>query len=41
MLRKAQEDDIYNLKDWELVSSSPAALWSQLDKAIKEEKWIV
>ena len=41
MLRKAQENNTYNLKDWELVSSSPAALWSQLDKAIKEKKWIV
>lgn len=41
MLRKAQEDNIYNLKGWELVSSNPAALWSQLDKAIKDKEWIV
>lgn len=41
MLRKAQKDNIYNLEGWDLVSSNPGALWSQLEKAIKNKEWIV
>lgn len=40
-LRDAQKDNIYNLEDWELVSSNPAALWAQLRKAIENKEWIV
>ena len=40
-LRDAQKENIYNLKDWKLISSNPAGLWAKLDKAIKNKEWIV
>ncbi|HKL75989.1 MAG TPA: glycine betaine ABC transporter substrate-binding protein [Halanaerobiales bacterium] len=40
-IREAQKDNIYNLEDWELVSSNPAALWTELEQAIENEEWIV
>ena len=40
-LMDAQKNNTYNLEDWELITSNPAALWSQLEQAIKNEEWIV
>ncbi|MFW6381738.1 MAG: glycine betaine ABC transporter substrate-binding protein [Bacillota bacterium] len=39
-MEKAVDNDIYNLGDWEVITSSEPALMSQIKKSIKDEEWI-
>ncbi|MGM0472038.1 MAG: ABC transporter substrate-binding protein [Bacillota bacterium] len=40
IIKKAIENDTYNLGDWELVTGSTAAMLSAVNKATKNQDWI-
>ena len=40
-MKKAIENDIYNLGDWETVNSSQSAMMAQVEKSINNEEFII
>jgi glycine betaine/proline transport system substrate-binding protein len=40
-IKKAVENDIYGLGDWELVNSSQTAMLANMKRAVKNKEWIV
>jgi glycine betaine/proline transport system substrate-binding protein len=41
VVNTAIEDDVYGMGDWEIVASSTSGMLSQVEKAMRDEEWIM